>query len=107
MKDSPLHNSGITEMLFVRLRCEITGFVQQSRKTDARQVRDEAIAELSRRLEQDYLVNCDPSVPLHVMSTLMARSTLLKLEMSSRQPNFIISGVGVTQADKDKFFEVS
>ena len=109
MRDPPVERPGITEMVFVRLRCEIAAqLIQQSRTLKGTlAVGDEAIDELEQRLEREYLNHCDPLIPLHFMSMMMARSALCKLRMGLHHHHFRMRNSQLTDGEKDKLFQLS
>jgi hypothetical protein len=109
MRDPPVESLGITEMIFFRLRCEIIGFVHEARKhMGSLNVEDDAVDEFTRRIEREYLSYCDPLVPLHVMSAMMARSAMIKLRMGLRDPHFMLDRANrLSPAEKDRLFELS
>jgi hypothetical protein len=109
MRDPPVERPGLTEMIFVRLRCEGTQLVQQSRDLmGVFGLKDDAIEEFENRLEREYLSHCDPLIPLHVMSTMMARSDLFKLRMGLRHHLFMSDRTNrLSQVEKDQLFQLS
>ena len=109
MRDPPIERPGTTEMIFVRLRCEITEFIHHSRTVGGcLSVKDDLIEEFEQRLEREYLNFCDASIPLHVMSVMMARSAMCKLQMGLRHPHFLsVRTNRLSSADKDNLFELS
>jgi hypothetical protein len=109
MRDPPVESPGITEMIFLRLRCEITQFVQDSRSlAGSLNVKDDAIEEFEQRLEREYLRYCDPLIPLHVMSSVMARSSMCKLQMGLRHPLFMSDRAkALPPAEKEKLLQLS
>ena len=110
MRDPPAERPGITEMIFVRLRCEGRQLVEQSREGSQAftGTQPDVIDEFERRLERDYLLHCDRLVPLHVISTMMARSFLCKLRMRPRHPHFMSArSNGLVAIEKDSLFQSS
>lgn len=109
MRDPPTERSGLTEMVFVRLRCEIAAFNQQSRTlTGPLTINDDAIDRFEARLEREYLTHVDPLVPLHFMSVMMTRSALYKTRMGIGHPYFNSARTNeLSQAEKDRLFQLS
>ncbi|WPH04088.1 c6 transcription factor [Acrodontium crateriforme] len=80
-----------TEAIFVVVRCELHEFLRRSNfhldftnpylKTSEKVSEPAAIHELERMLEQKYLKNCNPDVPLHYMTIWATRGFLAKLRM--------------------------
>jgi hypothetical protein len=108
MRASPIERSGLTEISFFRLRCEIADFIQKSkdsRSTIQTATLHKAIDEFEQRIEREYLSYCDPSIPLHFMSISMVRSAFCKLRIGRR--HFQIAAnrdINVSQAEKDELF---
>ena len=109
MRDPPAERPGLTEMVFVRLRCEIAGFNQQSRAlAGALTINDDAIDRFETRLEREYLTYVDPLVPLHFMSMMMVRSALYKMRMGLGHPYFNSARTNdLSQPEKDRLFQLS
>lgn len=108
MRDPPSEHPGrVTEMIYVLQRCEAADLLQKLRtSTDPIAVKDAAIEECSKRIEQKYLQYCDPSVPLHFFSTLMARTGMCKLHIGPRHPH-IMSNKNFSKEEQDKLFKYS
>lgn len=109
MRDPPVERSGATEMMFFRIRCEEAQVVQHSRElTGDNGLKDNAIDEFENRLDREYLDHCDPSIPLHLMSTLMARSAIFKLRMGLRNHVFWSDHINrLSQVKEDQMFGLS
>ena len=109
MRDPPVERPGLTEMVFVRLRCEVTQFVQKSQPTtESLTAEEQAIGAFEGRLEREYLTYCDPSIPLHLMSSMVTKSALCKLRMGLRHPHFMSNrSDSLLQAEKDKLSHIS
>lgn len=108
MRASPAERSGLTEMIFFRLRCEIHDFFRTlrcSRSIVQLPSRDRAIDEFEQRIEHDYLSYCDASIPLHYMCIMMVRGAICKLRIGLR--NFSILSnrhMNIPQAEREKLF---
>jgi hypothetical protein len=82
MRTLPAERPGLTEMTFIRLRCEIADFAQKSRVSQLTDLaREGEITEFEQRIEKQYLSYCDPSVPLHFMARTMARAAISKFRV--------------------------
>lgn len=95
MTNVPIERPGLTEMVFFRLRCEIASFSQSikgSQATRLLSMRDRAIDEFEMRIQREYLSYCDPSIPLHFMSIMMARTSIWKLRIGLRHSQSISDG---------------
>ena len=110
MHDPPVERPGLTEMIFVRLRCEARQLVEQLRDESRALIGSQpnVIDEFEQRLERDYLAHCDPLIPLHVMSTMMTRVFLCKFRMGLSYPHFMSTRTnGISSAEKDNLFQLS
>jgi hypothetical protein len=89
MRDAPAERTGVTDMIFLRIQCEEAEFRNQwasqligSLVTGKKlSVMERATDQLEERFEKQYLAHCDPSVPLHYMSLMSARSLICKIRM--------------------------
>ncbi|KAE8441227.1 hypothetical protein EG329_005591 [Mollisiaceae sp. DMI_Dod_QoI] len=108
MRDPPSEHPGrVTEMIYVLQRCEAADLLQKLRSsTDPIAVKDAAIEELYKRVEQKYIQYCDPSVPLHFLSTLMARSGKSKLHIGPRYPQ-LLQSKEFNKEEREKLFKFS
>lgn len=108
MRDSPVERSGVTEMIFVRIRCEGVQLIQQTRsRTGCYVLKDDAIEDLEQRLEREYLQHCDPLIPLHLMALTTSRTALCKMRISFRRPLFALNQTNWTDGEKDTLFKLS
>lgn len=83
MTELPKEQLGATEMMFCRLRYEVIDALRNSKIADGNwnlvtsveiiAERDKAINELEKLLEEKYLRYADPSIPLHLLCTFMAK----------------------------------
>lgn len=88
MRDPPVERPGLTEMIYVRLRCEICQFLQRSRDiTGSLAVEEGGIDAFEQSLEREYFSYCDPSVSFHLLSSTMARLAICKLRMANLMSN--------------------
>jgi hypothetical protein len=110
MRDPPVEHSGITEMIFVLQRCEMVEFLRRTKDIPASDttLKDSSVLEFEEALEQKYLQRCDPHVPLHLISTLIARSAICRLRMGPRLPHLATSrGTSISDEERDKLFVLS
>jgi hypothetical protein len=85
MRERPKEHPGATEMVFVLHRCEVANLVQQLQdKSIPLTIKDEAIDELEKKLDKNYLQYCDPSIPFHLVTTLMVKLATAKIRMLPR-----------------------
>jgi hypothetical protein len=108
MKQFLTEQPGVTEMLFVLQRCEVLELSQQLRAVnESLDLKDKTVDGLEGRLEQKYFKYCDPLVPLHSISRIMAKSALCKLRMSFRPRLLFTIGKDLSTAERDKVFILS
>ncbi|KAK9387170.1 hypothetical protein V1515DRAFT_615798 [Lipomyces mesembrius] len=112
MKELPAEHTGVTEMLFCSVRYEVGVFLRQSESWKATavsmQVKDKAIDELENRLEQKYLRYCDPSIPLHLLSSLLARTAVCQMRVNAHHfRQYPDKGANMPQIEKDMLFSTS
>lgn len=80
MKEPPVERTGCTEVTFVRLRCELLDISREKQGALIQPIRHEQIIkDFEKHIEDDYLVHCDPSIPLHMLVLLFARSAFSKI----------------------------
>jgi len=107
MRDPPAEHNGVTEMVYVLTHCEITSYFNKMRSSHSTlQVKDKEIDELATHIEKTYLQYCDSSIPLHVLSILIARTRIAKLHMGPRHPHMIQSK-NMAVAEKEGLFSLS
>jgi len=131
MRELPVEHVGATEMMFCGVRYHIGKFhmgefmssslanVQQGSAADvAWQIpsiaaapfsdREGAIEELEKLLEDNYLRYCDPVLPLHLLSIIMARSAILVLWLRARHPRQSPDkGASMTEEERETLFAKS
>jgi hypothetical protein len=113
MKEPPTEHTGCTDMLFCSIRYEIGAFMRES-KIFSRQwsfsavslaAKDKAIDELEERLETKYVRYCDPSIPLHFLSSCLARSAICQMRLLAHHPRqYPDKGASLPQVEKDMLF---
>ncbi|RDL35434.1 uncharacterized protein BP5553_07365 [Venustampulla echinocandica] len=109
MRDPTVEHLGITEMVFVLQKCEAAQFMQQFKSaTGLSAIDQKAIDDFEQRLEQRYLKYCDPQVPVHLISRLVASTSIAKLRIGVTHPHLMSArGVELSQAQKDSGFILS
>ncbi|KAH8812480.1 fungal-specific transcription factor domain-containing protein [Xylogone sp. PMI_703] len=101
MIEPPPERPGITEITFLRIRCEVCQFVRNSRGITGTLTPDEPmIQEFEQRLEREYFQYCNLSVPLHFMSSMMAKSIICKLRMGALYASNQTKDLSQTDRDK-------
>ncbi|KAI9877354.1 MAG: hypothetical protein M1830_004160 [Pleopsidium flavum] len=120
MKELPVEHTGITEMVFCLLRYEVGEFFRHSNSKDAFDGswqklsntavppadKDRAIDELERLLENKFLRYCDPLIPLHFISAIVARSAIRKMRFVAHHPRRY-ADQGAPQKEKNMIFSNS
>lgn len=82
MRTLPAERPGLSEMTFMRLRCEVADFTQKSRSSQLTELaREGAISDFEQRIEKQYLSYCDPSIPLHFMAITMVKAAICKFRV--------------------------
>ena len=70
--------------------------------------RDQKINELEEEIEAKYLRYCDPLIPLHAMTMIMARGGMAGMRLMSHHPvHRPDKGAGMSQAEKEHLFNLS
>jgi len=116
MTSLPPERQGITPCVLTIIRCDITKFLRKitprsqwdghwERLTSSHlsvEEKDSLINQIEELLETKYIQYCDPSVPLHFFTSVIARSALCKLRMFAHNPRqFADRGVKLPQKDRD------
>lgn len=85
MTTAPVEHGGVTEMIFVLLRCELADFNRHQRSfpNQTQKAREKAITDFESHLETKYLQYCDSNIPLHHIALLTARTQLAKMRLHS------------------------
>ena len=105
MRDPPKEHQGVTEMVFVLQRCEIFYAAQEIRNgCHSHEEIDKSVSAVEQGIEQRYLDFCDLSVPLHLLSTLMARTGLSKLRAGPLHPFTVANSGGLADSGKETLF---
>ena len=122
MRELPVENPGLTEMLFCLLRYEIDKFLREcspqntfdgssqmlSNPAISIADKDNAIDALERLLEQKFLRHCDPSIPLHFLSLMVAKFSICMMRLQSHHPRQNSDGgMRISQEEKTLLFSNS
>ncbi|RAQ53768.1 hypothetical protein AFGD_006808 [Aspergillus flavus] len=122
MKETPPESSSATEMIFCLIRYELGQWLErQSRSKPAGfdgywesisggsipiEEKDRVIEELEDAIERKFTVHCDPSIPLHLMTMIVAWPVPLILRLAAHHPRvYHEKGELPTQAEKDLVFK--
>jgi hypothetical protein len=108
MRTAPPERPGLTEISYFRIRCEMADFFRKMkyrRIADPLSSRDKVIDEFEQHIDKEYLNYCDPSIPLHYMCIIMAKSSLCKLRIGlGHFQSMSNQAVNRPQAEKDRLF---
>ncbi|KAF2149699.1 hypothetical protein K461DRAFT_231326 [Myriangium duriaei CBS 260.36] len=91
--EAPVECTGLTDMVFCLIRYEFGQFLRDPEQGPTLfdqkiplTTKEEIISRFETLLELKYLRFCDPSNPLHLLSSFMARSGLCKLRLQIHHP---------------------
>lgn len=118
MIELPAEQDGATEMLHCLIRYEIGCFLRRGGRSSldgSRQhfssseisvnEKEQAIQDVEELLQRRFLQYCDPSIPLHFVSAVMAESAMCKLRFRTYHPrHYWARKESVTQEEKDVLF---
>ena len=119
MKTIPVEHIGATEMMFCLVRATFGQFFKDTgsraafdgslgSSTKSVADKDRSIDELEARIESRFLRFCDPSIPLHILVTGVARSGLYALRLMVHHPRqYPDKGASMPQEEKDMLFTTS
>ncbi|KAB8269072.1 fungal-specific transcription factor domain-containing protein [Aspergillus minisclerotigenes] len=122
MKETPPESSSATEMIFCLMRYELGQWLgRQSRSKPVGfdgywesmsgasipiEEKDRMIKELEDVIERKFTVHCDPSIPLHRMTMIVAWSVPLILRLAAHHPRvYHEKGELPTRVEKDLVFK--
>jgi hypothetical protein len=123
MKEIPVESSGPTEMIFVLMRYELGKWLARQAKSStvtfdglwdtintsatALEEKDRLIDELEHTLEDKYVRHCDSSIPLHLVTLIVARSMVAISRLRAHHPrNWHEKGEEMPQSERDRLFDV-
>jgi hypothetical protein len=119
---------GAAEMIFCLLRYEFGSFFRLIRTTDSAfgqdwqklvpgtslpsvetlVERDRVLDEFERTLEQKCLRYCDPIIPLHQLTSIVARSAIVGMRLRTHHPRqYADGGASLPEEEKRRLFEWS
>ncbi len=121
MREPPVEHTGATEMIFTLVRCEIgtrlhssgkgndqTGWEMLGDPTVLLADKDRTIDELEDITERKFLRYCDPVIPLHLLSTIIARTAVSIMRLVAHHPrHYKDKGASLPQHEKDMLFNIS
>ncbi|RJE24967.1 Transcription factor [Aspergillus sclerotialis] len=123
MKENPVESTRATEMVFCLMRYELGKWLDHHSKSKSEthcgpwgpisstsipiQEKDQIIQELEATLENKFIRFCDPSIPLHLMTIMVARSIGPTLRLSAHHPRLYYErGERPTQSEKNLLFDI-
>ena len=121
MTELPAEHNGATEMMHCLIRYEFGQAMKREtgqntydgsmRHLNSSEVsvktKEQAIERMETLLEQKYLRYCDPSIPLHFISSLVASSILCKMRFRAYHPrHYWARRESIQQSEKDSLFAV-
>ncbi|TAQ84675.1 hypothetical protein B7494_g7013 [Chlorociboria aeruginascens] len=112
MTEMPLEHKGQTEMIFCLITYEFCKFFQDAGATEWQNKAppslgdtDKWLDDLENRIESKFLRYCDPSIPLHFLSTAVTRSIISNKRLSAHHPRqYPDKGASMPQQEKDMLF---
>ena len=118
MSALPSEHEGPTEMMFCGFRNEVGLFLKNAKKdvdwiiTGPHKVladeKGNNLDELQALIERKYVKFCDPSVPLHLFTKIMAGATIMALRLIARNPRkYLQGGIEMPAKERDELFWIS
>jgi hypothetical protein len=123
MKVLPQEKTGATEMMFCSIKYEVAAAIRkagafakdsisqvfiQSHDPGLISMKDKAIDELEKTLQEKYVKYCDASIPLHILIKYMAKSVILLMRLMAHHPRqYADKGASMPQSERDMLFELS
>ncbi|AEO64823.1 uncharacterized protein THITE_47736 [Thermothielavioides terrestris NRRL 8126] len=115
MTEFPLEHTGPTEMLFVLLRYETIHWLRTSaivaqifkspRDSRVPALKEKAVAELWKVLQEKYLNRCDMRIPLHALSVLTTKLAIARIRFKASHPRLGLAHLPEIQEEHDLIFE--
>lgn len=122
MKQRPVEHTGPTEMFFCLLRCNFIRNLRNSNMSPhlLREVadihkaevslaeKDKALDAMEKEIEEIFLKHCDPSVPVHYLTVIVARCAAGMIRLFAHHPRqYSDKGLSIPQSEKDHLFRIS
>lgn len=119
MREPPVEQAAITEMLFCCIGYEMGCFMLQHvfegdklisatrDRAEQLKLKLKAVDDLESHLEQRFMRYCDPSVPLHYLTLMVVRAGLSKMRLRVYAPSRSPGAPPQPQAEKDAAFGIS
>lgn len=114
MTESPIEHTGPTEMMFCKLRYQVGEFFRTAKSVSViggswhslsdLQIpvaeKDKAISEIEKLVEDKFLRYCDPAIPLHLLTSIVARAVVCQLRVLAHHPSRRPGGEGDMSANE-------
>lgn len=128
MKQLPVEHTGPTEMFFCLMRYNLGRFMRRSTAKSyfgeskvfdddppniqgqdvSLAEKDKKINEFEQFLDEHFLKHCDPSVPLHYLTAIVARCALAVMRLMAHHPRqYTDKGKSLPQSERDFLFQTS
>ncbi|KAF2092287.1 hypothetical protein K490DRAFT_4184, partial [Saccharata proteae CBS 121410] len=112
MKQLPIEHEGPTEMFFCRLRGTMGRFMQSWKKFEHSSTtvaeKDAKTVELEQLLHDKILRYVDTSIPLHLLSLIVAQSAVNAFKLRAHHPRlYPDKGASLPQSEKDFLFSTA
>jgi hypothetical protein len=121
MKEPPVELIGCTEMVFCAVRFEVAKFFKnlaavhsgsnpkcaqtQEARRGSNFDMEKAVQDLEDIIQQKYINYCDESIPLHFLTTFLARTVICQMRLAlHRQRQHAEKSVSLSQSEKDMLF---
>jgi hypothetical protein len=109
MTEAPEQQPGATEMSFCLARLTVARFLAKASETmrvvEDYNVIDSVISEAERDVEERFIRYCDMVNPLHVLTSLLARSAITAMRVRARLPK--IRTQSASTAERRELLELS
>lgn len=122
MQQLPKEHAGPTEMMHCLLRYSIGQVLRSpgsfnafdgawqrlSSSTVPLAEKDGAIDELENLIQDKFLKYCDPTIPLHLMTSMLGRAAIASMRLVAHHPRqYPDKGAHLSQDEKEKLFAIS
>jgi hypothetical protein len=119
MLELPTERKGITAVSMCRFRCDILDFMRRMSAGGDKSMhwesfgssdlslveKDKIITQAEDHLESTYLRYCDPAEPLHLLLSVMIRSSLCRMRLHAHSPRrYTDKNIPVPQTERDTVF---
>jgi hypothetical protein len=120
MREKPREQAGVTEMIFCLIRCEFGSLLHNQAAIEGNNTmrllgnpstpiaeKEAFICKLENVFEEKFVKNCDPAIPLQLLSMVMVKVMFGRLRLAARHPRrFPDRGATMSQEEKDSLFAI-